>query len=269
MGKHRFWTEEEITLLHRAYSDDNETRICELLDRSERAIETKAYRLGLIPNGPGSVWTNAEISILREYYLTEGGEVSRRLPNRNIRAVFNKASKLGLKGRYLSSGRAIDETGHRYGKLTVLGRVVSPSGKTDAFWLCRCDCGNLKNVSGSKLRQGYTTSCGCKLDHYPKTVMKKYIRNAKRRGIEWSLSFEQFITIIEQECHYCGVPFSYTHLDHTWNGIDRIDSKKGYVVSNVVPCCKICNKMKSNRDSQEFLGQCLRIAAFQTGVEYG
>lgn len=38
-----------------------------------------------------------------------------------------------------------------------------------------------------------------------------------------------------------------------WNGIDRIDSAKGYVEGNVVPCCKFCNEMKSDKSRDEFL----------------
>jgi hypothetical protein len=30
-----------------------------------------------------------------------------------------------------------------------------------AFWLCRCECGTVKEVSGKHLRQGRVVSCGC------------------------------------------------------------------------------------------------------------
>jgi len=48
----------------------------------------------------------------------------------------------------------IDETGNRYGILTVVARV---EGK----WLCRCDCGNLKLVTRMNLTSGRQLSCGC------------------------------------------------------------------------------------------------------------
>lgn len=51
--------------------------------------------------------------------------------------------------------RLIDITGKRYGKLVVL----EYSGKST--WLCRCDCGNIKIVAKSSLKQGLTKSCGC------------------------------------------------------------------------------------------------------------
>lgn len=49
----------------------------------------------------------------------------------------------------------IDITGQRYGRLTV----ISYSG--NQRWLCRCDCGNYKDIIGSQLRGEITKSCGC------------------------------------------------------------------------------------------------------------
>ncbi len=53
-----------------------------------------------------------------------------------------------------------DETGNRYGMLTVEKFVGSWRGK-GAAWLCECDCGNETIVTGVNLRRGYTRSCGC------------------------------------------------------------------------------------------------------------
>lgn len=56
--------------------------------------------------------------------------------------------------------KLIDEVGNRYGRLTVIERAENaPDGK--AQWLCKCDCGNLRTVSGVNLRSGHTKSCGC------------------------------------------------------------------------------------------------------------
>lgn len=55
--------------------------------------------------------------------------------------------------------KLIDETGHRYGMLTVLKRAPSEKGKRTK-WLCRCDCGREVSVAGVELRNGGTKSCG-------------------------------------------------------------------------------------------------------------
>ena len=51
-----------------------------------------------------------------------------------------------------------DETGNVYGKLTVIS-LDHVNGK--AYWLCECECGRQKAISGDKLRSGNTKSCGC------------------------------------------------------------------------------------------------------------
>lgn len=53
-----------------------------------------------------------------------------------------------------------DITGQKFGKLTVL-KTSHKDSRGEWHWLCRCDCGNLKTVSGNKLRSGNTISCGC------------------------------------------------------------------------------------------------------------
>ena len=54
----------------------------------------------------------------------------------------------------------IDLTGQKFGKLTVLSRAENGKDRKSR-WLCLCDCGNKKVVSGRYLRMGNTTSCGC------------------------------------------------------------------------------------------------------------
>lgn len=54
---------------------------------------------------------------------------------------------------------AIDMTGQRYGRLTVLARAGTNS--TGAQWLVKCDCGTIKKVTGRFMRRGLTKSCGC------------------------------------------------------------------------------------------------------------
>ena len=61
--------------------------------------------------------------------------------------------------------KLIDRTGQRFGKLTVVERDRSRSGKV--FWICRCDCGNVKSVESYKLKTGNTTSGGCEQYNRP------------------------------------------------------------------------------------------------------
>ena len=60
-----------------------------------------------------------------------------------------------------SANNFIDETGHQYGKLTVLYRAKPHPTMQGVQWHCKCECGNECDVMGSALRAGNTNSCGC------------------------------------------------------------------------------------------------------------
>ena len=56
--------------------------------------------------------------------------------------------------------RAIDETGNKYGRLTV-GSKAGSNHRGMVMWECACECGNTTTVQGVLLRSGNTKSCGC------------------------------------------------------------------------------------------------------------
>ena len=56
--------------------------------------------------------------------------------------------------------KAKDLTGMKFGRLTVIERRGSNS-RRNALWLCHCECGNEKIISGASLVHGHTNSCGC------------------------------------------------------------------------------------------------------------
>lgn len=56
--------------------------------------------------------------------------------------------------------KLIDETGKRYGMITVLNRGPNDiNGK--AQWLCQCDCGKQILCRGTDLRRNKILTCGC------------------------------------------------------------------------------------------------------------
>lgn len=59
--------------------------------------------------------------------------------------------------------KIIDLTGQRFGKYIVLERDnTKPKGKTGkVYWICQCDCGNIKSVRADHLKSGKILSCGC------------------------------------------------------------------------------------------------------------
>lgn len=86
-----------------------------------------------------------------------------------------------------------------------------------------------------------------------KHAYQSYKRSAKERNLEFHLTYEQFVEKFwGKVCFYCGANSS---------GIDRLDSSKGYIYGNMVTCCTQCNYMKRDYTKEEFINQCIRIAA--------
>lgn len=64
-----------------------------------------------------------------------------------------------LKNDQLAKRRFLDISGQRFGML--IAASVSNPGQHPAKWSCVCDCGNTSEVTGTNLRRGLTSSCGC------------------------------------------------------------------------------------------------------------
>lgn len=187
-----------------------------------------------------------------------------------------------------------DRTGDKYGRLTV----VSHAGKdhrSKHLWLCLCDCGNNKIVVADNLSSGKSNSCGClkaevlarKGNQYgiykdrEKALLKVQYSHLKRRdskkGFGDTMSFEVFSLLSKSPCKYCGLEHSKEIEDRLneskkqkrlsdhilkCNGIDRIDSSKGYTKNNSVACCKYCNIAKNIMTESEFYNWIKRVYEF-------
>lgn len=114
-------------------------------------------------------------------------------------------------------------------------------------------CGKSKPVhSGEK---GERICDNCRLYEDPHRIFLKYERSARKRHLDFSLSEEQFVSILSLGCDYCG------RLPKRYNGVDRIDNNRGYENGNCVPCCKPCNLMKKDMSREDFISQCRLVSA--------
>ena len=168
-----------------------------------------------------------------------------------------------------------DLSGKRFGKLLVLERL----GK---FWRCRCDCGNEKIIVGTSLTRKTipTRSCGCiirengnnKLPYGESQfncLYRSYRRSAKVRKLEFNLTKELFRKLITSNCYYCGGDPVYVSYQpglnggFAYNGLDRMNNNIGYIESNVVTCCKICNRAKRNLTLDCFINWIKQLVDYQ------
>lgn len=110
-----------------------------------------------------------------------------------------------------------------------------------------------------------------------------YKGHARDKGREFNLTYKDFQNITHCNCYYCNAEPTYVPQLKKYcknsepqklNGVDRIDSTKGYTLDNCVPCCALCNQMKSNIEQETFLKQIAKIYNYrnvqrlsQVGVE--
>lgn len=174
-----------------------------------------------------------------------------------------------------------------FDRLTVLSRGPSNSyGHTR--WNCKCSCGNELLVYAADLKLKKMRSCGCLKKELCRaarlkpegvgalsSLLAQYKNSAKSRNIIFELTADDFKGVVSSNCHYCNRPpsmrvFSEARMkrnsvngNFTYNGIDRKDSVQGYIVSNVVPCCKTCNFGKNSLAYEEFISHLDNLVSFR------
>lgn len=164
----------------------------------------------------------------------------------------------------------LDITNKKFNRLTAIEYLGKP--KLHHMWKCRCDCGNITKVAQSAIMYSKIKSCGCiqKGRKAPNimdngvaashALISAYKAGAKRRHIEYKLDNSTFLELTKKECMYCGaVPSkiyktgnSKTTGVYIYNGVDRLDNSKGYIIGNCVPCCTVCNTAKASLSLEEF-----------------
>lgn len=73
-----------------------------------------------------------------------------------------------------------DITEKRFGRLVAIERVGSQH--KSPLWKCKCDCGNIIDVSLQKLNTGDTKSCGCLKKDYYKNELANNIKEYQLDG---------------------------------------------------------------------------------------
>lgn len=178
--------------------------------------------------------------------------------------------------------------GEIFGKWTVLENDWYKSSKkyTDRACLVRCQCGVERVVTYRALRGKISSSCVACRPKRARSIatMWRVLWNVYRqRGRDFHLTVSglKFLSLLP--CVYCGKEpsnllrrkyqadgeYNYEvapEMALRYSGIDRLDSTKGYIHGNVVPCCWDCNKIKGALPLDEFLGLIARIHAHNPTV---
>jgi hypothetical protein len=82
-----------------------------------------------------------------------------------------------------------------------------------------------------------------------------YKKSTATRGLAFELTEDQYKSMRCGSCYLCGNEGTVG----AQNGIDRIDSTKGYIMSNCASCCAWCNRFKNTTPLDVFIKQCKKI----------
>lgn len=158
-----------------------------------------------------------------------------------------------------------DLTNQRFGRLVVIERAKSTDGRSR--WLCLCECGNMSTPIGYHLSIGHTVSCGCSVDALSsaRSCYGAYERRAKCKQLVFTLTFDDWYNITQQNCVYCGKQPAQVYKVKScsnsliYNGVDRRDNVIGYTLENSFACCGDCNRAKGTMAHDDFIALCKRI----------
>ncbi len=180
--------------------------------------------------------------------------------------------------------------GKRYKHIVVQNEIRYDDNRLT--YLCKCDCGKELWVRQNALhrKNGCSTRCGAvnpelfntikDLDNEKditramavRTIHNSYKRGCVKRKLKFELTIEEFGSLIEKPCYYCGLPPSNIEKINKsvflYNGIDRVNNGDGYLLNNCVPCCQICNFAKTNMSHDNFIEMAFRIANHKNAAKH-
>jgi len=170
--------------------------------------------------------------------------------------------------------------GGTFGNLTVmrLEQDLDKDARGTYFAICKCEvCGREDfKTRPSSIKKGCTNSCGCSRNYDNRTGDKhknftghKEIRgkkwgniqkSAKARKIPFDLKIEDAWEVFETQDRKCALtklPICFgKNKEQSTASLDRIDSSKGYIKSNIQWTHKDINRIKSDLDQSYFIRLC-------------
>lgn len=181
------------------------------------------------------------------------------------------------------TGRMVDITGMKFGRLTAIG-PVRDGGKVK--WHCRCDCGNDTLATVGNLKSGNTQSCHCLRYEAVSEALTKHGMTDSREYRIWSHIKDRCYNPNDKSYHRYGArgisicdrwlnSFEnfYADVGEIPHGLtlDRIDNDGNYEPENVrVAPPRIQANNRANNRVLTFNGESLTLAQWsrKTGIRY-
>ena len=194
----------------------------------------------------------------------------------------------------MAKGRATkqplhDLTGQTFGYLRV-DKMAQTKKSIRGTWrpICTCLlCGKIEvDVDPSAIKRGRTTSCGCRRDQYDKIRGSNSVQfkgygdlsgktwgtiksRSKKRNIKFEISIEQAWNLFEYQkgkCALTGLSINLIGNKRVTASLDRIDSSKGYIISNIQWVLAAVNIMKNTYPLDVFVNICRKVSEMNTDI---
>lgn len=119
--------------------------------------------------------------------------------------------------------------------------------------LINCETSILK-VENKLIKPEYISNYN-KKDPYSILYNEYIYKNDHQRKLDFSLTKDEFELLIKNNCYYCNkLPSKFSKRAKILRGgVDRIDSKIGYIWENCIPSCFECNLAKMTLNVNKFL----------------
>lgn len=125
--------------------------------------------------------------------------------------------------------KAIDISGRRYGKLTVVRRAddrFDKKGNIRTVYLCKCDCGNETITYASNLTSGHSKSCGCEQKENLKRIGFQNMPDLRMDTTKHHKSNTRLYRIWRGMKERCNNPNSNAYSNYGGRGIKVCDEWK-------------------------------------------
>jgi hypothetical protein len=225
----------------------------------------------------GGIMNKIEFDEVEMVKLYESGISSNQLAKKygcDNTTLLNRLKKNGVKIR----NNTIDLVGQIINDIIVIKQLTS-SRRESRENLCKCHCGREFTATNTELRQKRVISCGCikrrkSKEHHcwkghkdiPFSIWQSIKKRAESKNLDFNITIEYLWEIWENQEHKCALTGEILEFSSYYNkntaSLDRIDSKKGYVIGNVEWVHSSINAMKQRYSKDYFINMCKKVSKF-------
>jgi hypothetical protein len=91
-------------------------------------------------------------------------------------------------------------------------------------------------------------------------MLARYQAAARREGLSWELTSDEFRQLAQRDCHFCNTAPGVLS-DSDFNEVGRVGNASGFTADNSIPCCQICARGLAASSYAEHLEWLHRVAA--------